>query len=63
MLLVSLWPNENSCPSPIYVLSFYPTKSNSKSILILIKFLEFLNYNLDSNLTNCVSADLKLYDP
>ena len=46
-----------------YALSFYNLKSNSKPILILILFLEFLNYNLDSNLTNCVSPDLKLYNP
>ena len=44
-------------------LIFYPPKSNSKSILILIWFLEFLNYNLDSNLTNCVYPDLKPYNP
>ena len=45
-----------------YVLSFYPTKSNSNSILILAYFLEFLNYNLDSNLNNCVFPDLKLHN-
>ena len=40
-------------------LSFYNLKSNSKSILILIRIL---NCNLDSNHTNFVSPDLKLHN-
>ena len=40
------------------VLSFYPPKSNSKSILIF----RILDYNSDSNLTNCISPDLKLHN-
>ena len=49
-----------SAPGKWNALIFYPPKSNSNSILILIWFFRILNYNLDSNLTNCVSLGLKL---
>ena len=52
----------SATPDYIYALIFYPPKSNSKSILILIRVLEFLNYHLESNLTNCVSPDLKFHN-
>ena len=41
-----------------YALIFYPPKSNSNSNITF----RISNYNLDSNLTNCVSPGLKLHN-